>query len=110
MKFAILESYAETEPEAEFKEKDTEVSESHPEEVECSLIPLAQAADMIDKAGYDLANSDKISTSKKIDLWVEFLRWAHPLIEDGTLKSAVQQSIENPSEWDFMERRGAATL
>ena len=69
-------------------------------------IPIKRLKSMIDDMGHRVNNDRNATTEQKLEGWIDILKWALPLIPDDEqhFKSIVQNSIENPSQWDFMEK------
>lgn len=69
-------------------------------------ISYNQILNMIDDFGYNLANDKNATTEEKLEAWVDLLKSVLPLIpeEQQHFKAQVKESIENPTEWDFMPK------
>ncbi|RKU25876.1 hypothetical protein C6499_14200 [Candidatus Poribacteria bacterium] len=69
-------------------------------------IPTERLKNIINNMGHRVNNDRNATTEQKLAGWIDILKWALPLIPDDEqhFKSIVQNSIENPSQWDFMEK------
>lgn len=106
MRFNVLDGYtAEKAPPEVPAEKPVDKTEEtpKPERKMC----FERLKGILDRAGCDLANNPKLTIEEKIDQWVSLLKWAMPLVPDDKqhFKAQLRQSIENPTEKDFISER-----
>ena len=80
-----------------------EKTSEKPEKVERRKIPWETLKGIIDQIGYNIANDPKATIEQKIDGWVELLKWAIDLVPEDQ-KPRMQESIDNPNQWDFIEK------
>lgn len=106
MQFKILEDFQQNNPPPGKNPPEAAPEKPEPKEEPKRKIDVHRLKGLIDNIGYRLANDDKISTEEKIEGWVETLKWALPLIPDDEqhFKNQVRESINNPTERDFIER------
>ena len=107
MKFAILDTIETPTPPPKNPPED-EKSESEPKR----KISFEMLLSLINKFGLKLADDLDISVEEKIRKWINYLKWIQPHIPDDQqhFKARVQDMIDNPSEWDFMEKPERHTL
>ena len=107
MKFAILENLDQnpSEPVAEIPTESDPIPSEKPSEPE-RKISYERILGLINNIGIKLASDLKLSVEEKVEQWIDFLKWVFPHIPEDQqhFKTRVQDMIENPSEWDFMEK------
>ena len=61
---------------------------------------------VINKIGCKIAEDPNATVKEKIEGWVDLLKSVLPHIpeENEKFRQHVQGSIDNPSQWDFMEK------
>lgn len=103
MKFTILDEYEV--PKANAKPKSAQ-PEHVPSEKPKKKIPYERLIGIIDNVGNKLARDEKLSPEDKLTQWVDLLLWVLPHIPDDEqhMKANLTQSINNPSQWDFMKK------
>lgn len=104
MRFAILEEMEQNSPppKPELESEDNPIKTPKP----ITKIPYEILKSIIDKTGSRLACDEEMSIERKVDEWVEFLKWAitHIPADEQHAKAQMKESINNPCQWDFMER------
>ena len=70
-------------------------------------IPFERLKGIIDRVGCALAKDKQLTIDEKIEQWIDLLKWALPLVPDDRqhFKAQVRESIENPTEKDFISER-----
>ena len=69
-------------------------------------MPYERLKGIIDTVGQKLAVDQNLSLDEKISQWVDLLKWVLPHVPDDQqhMKAHLTEAINNPSEWDFMEK------
>ena len=69
-------------------------------------IPYERLKGIIDTVGQKLARDENLNIEEKKQQWVDLLLWVLPHIPDDEqhMKAKLTEAINNPSEWDFMEK------
>ena len=114
MKFAILDQIENQAPPPEPENLPTETpSESEKSEPEPKRkISFEMLCSLINRFGLKLADDLDATVEEKVEAWVDYLKWIFPHIPDDQqhFKAQVQEMIDDPSQWDFMEKPKRHTL
>lgn len=106
MRFAIL---GENQPELPPPKPEPEPK---PKPVPKEKISLNHIITTINKIGCKIADDPDASIEAKIEGWVDLLKSVLPHIpeENEKFRKHVQGCIDNPSQWDFMEKPKRDTI
>ena len=109
MQFQVLKDFEKPnsiQPEQKTEEKLGSEKSETPTPAPEKILSYERIVGIIDTLGAKLANDPKLSLEEKIKQWVDILKWVLPLIPPDRqhFKASVKESIENPSQWDFMEK------
>lgn len=114
MKFAILDAIENKTPPPEPENLPTETpSENEKSEPEPQRkISFEMLLSLINKFGLKLASDLDSTIEEKVEAWVNYLEWIQPHIPEDKqhFRTQVQEMIDNPSQWDFMEKPKRHTL
>ena len=109
MQFQILKDYEKQngklpqgEPEKNLGAKTSETPPAEPKK----KISYERIVGIINTLGSKIADDPKLSIDEKVEQWVDILKWVYPHIPNDKqhFKASVKESIESPSQWDFMEK------
>ena len=104
MKFAMLEEYEIPKPiKSQKSTSQKPVSSEKPKR----KVPYERLKGIIDTVGQKLARDENLSIEEKKQQWVDLLLWVLPHIPDDEqhMKAKLTEAINNPSEWDFIEKQ-----
>ena len=104
MRFAIL---GENQPELPPPIPETEPEpEPKPKPVPKEKITLNHIITTINKIGCKIAEAPDATIEEKIEGWIDLLKsiLPHIPVEEDEFRKYIQHAIDNPSQWDFMEK------